>query len=108
MVNRCKFIVAGNTGILYDCYGTLQFTIAEKVPSNYSVWNIGKNMGSDEYIPMCVPKYTGDQDILEIDTNRLYAIRLPVKDVALLRRAASMGVSNLTEARKASQQLGYK
>ena len=28
------------------------FEIVEKIPSNYFVWNIGENMGTDEYIPI--------------------------------------------------------
>lgn len=29
------------------------FEIVEKIPACFFVWNIGENMGTDEYIPIC-------------------------------------------------------
>lgn len=29
------------------------YKIVEKIPFGFFVWNIGENMGNDEYIPLC-------------------------------------------------------
>lgn len=100
MMNTCKFVVEGDVGTLYGDYNTHHFQIVEKVPSNFFVWNIGKNMATEDYIPMCVIK-PSDDDILEINPDRLYAIRLPRNEVLLLREAGHRGVENLAAAEKA-------
>ena len=101
MISACKFVVEGDAGTLYGNYNTHHFQIVEKVPSNFFVWNIGKNMATEDYIPMCVSQYSGDDGILEINPDRLYAIRLPRNEVLLLREAGHRGVENLAAAEKA-------
>ena len=39
------------------------FEIVEKIPKNYFVWNIGENMGTDEYIPIC--EYINDGKLIK-------------------------------------------
>ena len=75
------------------------YRIVEKMPArNWFVWNIGENMGSEEYIPIARPDPTGRP--YGIDPNHICAIRLPREDVLLLRKAASAGCESLDLARK--------
>ena len=87
------------------------FEIVERIPKNFFVWNIGENMGTDEYIPFAMRlSYNKDDDNYYcINTNNLKAIKLPVEEVQLLRKASHNGVSSLTEAEKAlkSKRKGY-
>ena len=77
------------------------FEIVEKIPSNYFVWNIGENMGSDEYIPICEDLHPEDKENFEINTSTLKAIKLIPEEVNALRQAASWGVNNKATAEKA-------
>lgn len=77
------------------------YKIVEKIPFGFYVWNIGENMGSDEYIPLCQDLYPGIKDNYSINPGTLRAIKLPKEEVKLLREAAGWGVVNLKEAEKA-------
>ena len=85
------------------------FEIVEKIPAGFFVWNIGDNMGLDEYIPICKDLHPGDKDNFEIDTASLKAIKLPINEVKALRQAASWGVTSKAIAEKAlrSKRTGY-
>ena len=85
------------------------FEIVEKIPSNYFVWNIGENMGTDEYIPICEDLHPEDKDNYEINTRTLKAIRLSLEDVEALREAAHAGIVSKKTAEKAlkSKRKGY-
>ena len=85
------------------------FQIVEKIPQNFFVWNIGENMGSDEYIPFAQELRPGDKENFEINLHTLKAIRLNPEDVQALRKAAHVGVNNLMSAVKAlkSKRRGY-
>ena len=85
------------------------FEIVEKVPANFFVWNIGENMGTDEYIPICKDLHPGDKENFEIDTTSLKAIKLPIDEVKALREAAACGVNSKKTAEKAlkSKRRGY-
>ena len=85
------------------------FEIVEKIPAGFFVWNIGDNMGLDEYIPICKDLHPGDKDNFEIDTASLKAIKLPINEVKALRQAASWGVNSKSTAEKAlkSKRTGY-
>ena len=85
------------------------FEIVEKIPNNYFVWNIGENMGTDEYIPICEDLHPEDKDNYEIKTSTLKAIRLSREDVEALREAASVGINSKKTAEKAlkSKRTGY-
>lgn len=83
------------------CEKTDVFEIVEKIPVGFFIWNIGENMGSDEYIPLCQDLYPGIKDDYSINPDTLRAIKLPKEDVELLREAAGWGVNSLETARKA-------
>ena len=77
------------------------FEIVEKIPASFFVWNIGDNIGLDEYIPICKDLYPGDKENFEIDTTSLKAIKLPIDEVKALREAAACGVNSKKTAEKA-------
>lgn len=85
------------------------FEIVEKIPRNYFVWNIGENMGTDEYIPICEDLHQEDKDNYEINPYTLKAIRLSIEEVKALREAAQVGVNSKKTAEKAlkSKRRGY-
>ena len=85
------------------------FEIVEKIPNNYFVWNIGENMGTDEYIPICEDLHPEDKDSYEINTRTLKAIRLSREEVETLREAAHVGIVSKKTAEKAlkSKRRGY-
>ena len=86
-----------------------EYEVVEKIPAGFFVWNIGKNMGSDEYIPCCEDLRPGDKDSYEINPYTLKAIKLSKDDVLKLRKAASWGVNSKATAEKAlrSKRKGY-
>lgn len=79
------------------------------MPRNFFVWNIGENMGTDEYIPICEDLHPEDKDNCEINTSTLKAIRLNAEEVKALREAAHVGVVSKKTAEKAlkSKRRGY-
>lgn len=85
------------------------FEIVEKIPAGFFVWNIGDNMGHDEYIPLCKDLHPEDKENFEIDTTVLKAIKLPINEVKALRQAANWGVNSKATAEKAlkSKRKGY-
>lgn len=85
------------------------FEIVEKIPAGFFVWNIGDNMGLDEYIPICEDLHPEDKDNYEINTSTLKAIKLSREDVETLREAAHVGVVSKTTAEKAlkNKRRGY-
>lgn len=85
------------------------FEIVDKIPPGFYVWNIGENMGSDEYIPLAQDLKPGDQDNFEVNTETLKAIRLNPEEVQILRKAAGVGVNSLKTAEKAlkNKRRGY-
>ena len=91
------------------CEKTNIFEIVEKIPSNYFIWNIGENMGTDEYIPICEDLHPEDKDNYEINTSTLKAIRLRLEYVEALREAAHAGIVSKKTAEKAlkSKRRGY-
>ncbi len=98
--------IYSNSGI---CETTHIFEIVEKIPKSFFVWNIGENMGSDEYIPIAQDLKPGDKENFEINPYTLKAIKLSVEDVKLLRAAASVGIVSKSTAEKAmkSKRKGY-
>ena len=85
------------------------FDIVEKIPNGFYVWNIGENMGTDEYIPICEDLHPEDKENFEIDSTTLKAIKLPINEVKALRQAANWGVNSKATAEKAlkSKRKGY-
>ena len=78
-----------------------EYEVVKKIPCGFFVWNIGKNMGSDEYIPICEDLHPEDKNDYNINLGTVKAIKLEREDVAKLRKAASYGVNSLETARKA-------
>lgn len=85
------------------------FEIVEKIPSNYFIWNIGENMGTDEYIPICEYLQPEDKDSYDINASTLKAIKLSREEVETLREAAHIGIVSKKTAEKAlkSKRRGY-
>lgn len=85
-------------------YRTDVFEIVEKIPENYVVWNIGENMGTDKYIPICQIKTKYDVDLFS-----LKAVPVTSEEYKRLQDASSWGVSSLENAEKAlkSKRRGY-
>ena len=85
------------------------FEIVEKIPTGFFVWNIGNNMGHDEYIPLCKDLHPEDKENFEIDTTTLKAIKLPINEVKALRESAHIGIVSKKTAEKAlkSKRRGY-
>lgn len=96
-----RFEVKGDTITSETLWGTDIYKIVEKIPFSFCVWNIGKNMGSDEYIPLCQDLYPEIKDDYSINSDTLRAIKLQKEDVELLREAAAWGVNSIETARKA-------
>ena len=93
----------------YLCEKIDIFEIVEKIPADFFVWNIGDNMGHDEYIPLCKDLHPEDKENFEIDSTTLKAIKLPINEVKALRQAAHWGVNSKATAEKAlkSKRTGY-
>lgn len=58
------------------CEKTDVFEIVEKIPVNFFVWNIGENMGTHEYIPVCEDLHPEDKDNYEINTKTLKTVKV--------------------------------
>lgn len=85
------------------------FEIVTKIPKGFFVWNIGENMGTHEYIPVCEDLHPEDKGNYEINTATLKAIRVTPEEWKKLNKAASWGIGNLKQAEKVlkSNRHGY-
>ena len=103
-----EFEIIGNT-VISRAFKEDVFQIVERIPNRFFVWNIGENMKSSEWIPLCEDLHPGDKDDYSINPDTLKAIRLPENEVKLLRDAATIGVNSLSSAEKAlkSRRRGY-
>ena len=93
-----------------DTFGkSRSYEVVEKIPSGFFVWNIGENMGDDEYIPICEDLHPEDKDNYEINPNTVKAIKLSVEEVKALRKAAHVGINSKKTAERAlkSKRHGY-
>lgn len=101
--------IEGNKIISTSLWNTSVFEIAEKIPSNYLVWNIGENMGTDCYIPICQMLHPENKEDFSINQDTLKAVKVTPEEFKKLQKAASYGVSNLKAAEKAlkSKRRGY-
>lgn len=91
------------------CDKTDVFEIVEKIPAGFFVWNIGENMGTHEYIPVCEKLHPEDKDSFEINPATLKAVKVTPDEWKKLSKAASWGITNLKQAEKAlkSKRNGY-
>ena len=85
------------------------FEIVEKIPTGFFVWNIGDNMGTHEYIPVCEDLHPEDKDDCSINQATLKAVKVSPEEWEKLDKAANWGVGNLKQAEKAlkSKRRGY-
>ena len=93
-----------------DTFGkSSSYQVVEKIPSGFFVWNIGENMGTHEYIPVCQYMNPGDKENFEINTDTLKAVKVTPEEWEKLNKAAAWGVGNLLQAEKAlkSKRRGY-
>lgn len=104
-----RFEINGNTITSETIWNTHKFQIVKKIPEGFFVWNIGENMGSDEWIPLAQDLKPGDKENFEINPDTLKAIRLKPEESQILRKAAAVGVNNIKTAEKAlkSKRRGY-
>ena len=65
-----RFEIIGNKIISESPFNTHTFEIVEKIPAGFYVWNIGKNMGSDEYIPLAEDLNPNHKENFEINQMR--------------------------------------
>ena len=85
------------------------FEIVEKIPVGFFIWNIGENMGTHEYIPVCEDLHPEDKDDYSINPATLKAVKVSPEEWEKLDKAANWGVGNLKQAEKAlkSKRHGY-
>lgn len=85
------------------------FEIVGRIPANFFVWNIGENMGTHEYIPICEDLHPEDKENYEINPATLKAVKVTTEEWKKLSDAASVGVNSLQTAAKAlkSKRRGY-
>lgn len=85
------------------------FEIVEKIPAGFFIWNIGENMGTHEYIPLCEDLYPENKDDYSINPETLKAVKVFPDEWEKLNKAASVGVGNLKAAEKAlkNKRRGY-
>ena len=91
------------------CEKTDIFEIVEKIPVGFFIWNIGENMGTHEYIPVCEDLHPEDKDDYRINPATLKAVKVSPEEWEKLDKAANWGVGNLKQAEKAlkSKRRGY-
>ena len=104
-----KFEIKGNTITSENQFGKDTFEIVDKIPAGFFVWNIGENMGSNEYIPLAEDLKPNDKENFEIRRDTLKAIKLSVEEVKALRKAGGWGITSRAAAEKAlrSKRKGY-
>ena len=85
------------------------FEIVDKIPARFFVWNIGENMGTHEYIPVCEDLHPEDKDDYNINPATRKAVKVSPEEWEKLDKAANWGVGNLKQAEKAlkSKRRGY-
>ena len=85
------------------------FEIVDKIPARFFVWNIGDNMGTHEYIPVCEDLHPEDKDDYSINQETLKAVKVLPEQWEKLDKAANWGIGNLKQAEKAlkSKRRGY-
>lgn len=99
-----------NGKIYSETFGkTDVFEIVGRIPSNFFVWNIGENMGTHDYIPLCEDLHPGNKDDYSINAATLKAIKVTPEEWKKLNDAANIGVNSLQTAAKAlkNKKRGY-
>lgn len=105
-----KKIKIENGKIYSESFGrTDVFEIIGRIPEGFQIWNIGENMGTHDYIPLCERLHPEDKDNYEINIKTLKAIKVDPEEWKKLDKAVNSGIGNLREAEKAlnSKRKGY-
>ena len=68
------------------------FEIVEKIPAGFFIWNIGENMGTHEYIPLCEDLHPENKDDYSINPETLKAVKVSPDEWEKLNKAARVGV----------------
>lgn len=91
------------------CEKTHIFEIVEKIPAGFHIWNIGENMGTCEFIPVCEKLRPEDKEDYSVNTSTLKAVKVAPDEWEKLNKAAAWGVDNFKQAEKAlkSKRRGY-
>ena len=92
---RESFAVMDNALVVTSIFNTRKFEIVDKIPKGFFIWNIGNNMVTDEYIPLCERVRPNDTECFDINTNTLKAIHLDKETVYFLRDISRYGCSSL-------------
>ena len=90
--------VEGRYYVHKDRWGkTHRFEVVDKIPKGYKVWNIGtKNMGSEEYLPLCVTF-----DKFTVDISSLKTVKMDAEEIKTLNFASMQyGLHSLEECEK--------
>ncbi len=103
-----EFEVRGNV-VISRAFNEHVFQIVDRIPANFFVWNIGENMGTHDYIPLCEDLHPEDKENYEINPATLKAVKVTTEEWKKLSDAASIGVNSLQTAAKAlkSKRRGY-
>lgn len=103
-----EFEIIGNT-IINRSFNENVFQIVDRIPAGFFIWNIGANMKSTEWIPLCENLHPEDKDDYHINPATLKAIRVTPEEWEKLSKAAGYGVNNLQTATNAlkSKRRGY-
>ena len=99
-----------NGKIYSESFGNTDvFEIVGRIPANFFVWNIGENMGTHDYIPLCEDLHPEDKENYEINPATLKAVKVTPEEWKKLSDAASVGVNSLQTAAKAlkNKRRGY-
>lgn len=92
---RESFEIKDNTLVVTNMFKTSVFEIVEKIPKGFFIWNIGNNMVTDEYIPLCESVRPNDPECFDINANTLKAIHLDKETVYFLRDISHYGCNSL-------------
>ena len=98
-LERCRFTVV--SGKNYFDNGSHLFEIVEKIPPRFRVWNIGKNMRSDKFLPLCEPLSLDPRSdqYYHVNPDTLKCIELPKDELEFLRdEAAFYGINDKASA----------
>ena len=76
------------------------FTVMDKAPSNYIVWNIPTD-ATPGYIPFCtILKDARYEWKMEVNTSNLIAIPCTTEEKEIIKKAANRGCGNLNQTKK--------
>lgn len=82
-----------------------KYEVVEKISVNFFIWNIGENMGTHEYIPVCERLYPGlkktDNRYYHINPDTVKAVPVSPEEWKKLNRAVTWGIISKEEAEKA-------